>query len=125
MADTQALTLERLFASPPLAGPTLSQFRFAPKGQALAWLQTAPGDGNQLDLWLGTWSEEAPLTMRCLVAGDALSSGLKMTEAEKARRERLRLFFSGITEFHWRSDGQASASPSTASPMSSPSPITR
>lgn len=107
MADTQALTLERLFASPPLAGPTLSQFRFAPEGQALAWLQTAPGDGNQLDLWLGTWSEEAPLTMRCLVAGDALSSGLKMTEAEKARRERLRLFFSGITEFHWRSDGQA------------------
>ena len=53
---TERLTISRLFASPPLAGPTLSQFRFAPVGQALAWLQSADDDGNRLDLWLGTWT---------------------------------------------------------------------
>lgn len=104
---TERLTISRLFASPPLAGPTLSHFRFAPVGQALAWLQSADDDGNRLDLWLGTWTTGEDFSARRLFSGGEESPEAPSSEAEKARRERLRLFFSGVTEFHWRADGQA------------------
>ena len=104
---TERLTLPRLFASPPLAGPALSQFRFAPTGEALAWLQSAADDGNRLELWLGTWTTGEDFSARRLFSGAGEGPEAPSSEAEKARRERLRLFFSGVTEFHWRADGQA------------------
>ncbi|MFZ8891670.1 MAG: DPP IV N-terminal domain-containing protein, partial [Pseudomonadales bacterium] len=94
-------------ASPPLAGPALSQFRFAPRGEALAWLQSAADDGNRLELWLGTWTTGEDFSARRLFSGAGEGPEAPSSEAEKARRERLRLFFSGVTEFHWRADGQA------------------
>ena len=104
---TQALSIPRLFASPPLAGPALSQFRFAPRGQVLAWLQSAADDGNRLELWLGTWTTGEDFSARRMFSGAGEGPEAPSSEAEKARRERLRLFFSGVTEFHWRADGQA------------------
>ena len=104
---------------PPLAGPTLSHFRFAPVGQALAWLQSADDDGNREDLWLGTWTtERTSLPDACSPAEE--SPEAPSSEAEKARRERLRLFSPGSRNSTGGQTVRPYASPSTGSPMSRP-----
>ncbi|MEM7218907.1 MAG: DPP IV N-terminal domain-containing protein [Pseudomonadota bacterium] len=92
------LTVERLFANPPLAGDLPSAVRFAPDGQHLAWLQLAADDRERQDLYLFDVATE---TSRCLIdSGDLRQTGT-LSDAEKAERERRRQFAGGVTAFHW------------------------
>jgi dipeptidyl-peptidase-4 len=103
VSDTPTLTLERLFASPGLSGPLPSQARYSPDGRRIAWLRPAEDDAERLDLWL---RELDQAQNRCLVDARDLDSGRILSEEEKARRERLRIFAGGIVEFHWMADGR-------------------
>ena len=105
-AATPALTLERIFANPPLAGSTPRALSIAPDGQKIAWLKPRPDDQLRHDLWV---QDVATGAERMAVDSLALSAGpAKLSEAELQRRERARLSSSrGIVEYQWAPDGQS------------------
>lgn len=100
------LTLERLFADPPLGGTPPRALSVSPDGRTLAWLKPRADDRLRYDLWV---EDVASGRRRMLVDSLRLSSGTaQLSEAELMRRERERLGSSrGIIEFRWSPDGRA------------------
>ena len=100
------LTLERLFANPPLGGTQPRALSVSPDGRTLAWLKPRADDRLRYDLWV---EDVASGRRRMLVDSLQLSSGpAHLSEAELMRRERERLGSSrGIIEFRWSPDGRA------------------
>ena len=98
---SNALTLTRIFAAPPLAGSLPTQTRLSPDGRLVTFLRPASDDRERLDLWgvdIATGAE------RCLVNA-AEHATQSLSEEEKARRERRRVFSRGIVEYEWSDDG--------------------
>jgi dipeptidyl-peptidase-4 len=102
----QPLSLDRLFANPPLLGTPPRALTIAPDGRHIAWLQPRADDQLRYDLWVEEVSSGA---RRMAVDSLALSGGpAKLSEAELMRRERARLAsVRGIVDFHWSPDGRA------------------
>ena len=101
----QQLTLERLFASPSLSGPTPRGVKLSPDGRLLTMLRNRTSDRDRFDLWAldiesGQW--------RMLVDSEKVGSGTALTEAEKMQRERARVgSLKGIINYDWTPDGKA------------------
>ncbi|WP_419570217.1 DPP IV N-terminal domain-containing protein [Rheinheimera sp.] len=101
----QPLTLERLFAEPALSGTAPRALAFSPDGSRVTYLKGKSTDANRLDLWQYKLKEGKH---SLLVDSDSLFSGPEtLSDEEKARRERLRLFASGIVSYNWSKDGKA------------------
>ncbi|MFA7585895.1 MAG: DPP IV N-terminal domain-containing protein [Novosphingobium sp.] len=102
--DPAALTFERVFASPGLAGPVPSRVRLSPDGRFVTLLRSRADDRERLDLWAydrnaGEW--------RMLVDSLQLGSGRELSEAEKMQRERQRIGDAkGIVSYEWAADGK-------------------
>ena len=97
------LTVERLFGNPPLTGRLPTQLKFAPDGSYVAYLRPATDDRERLDLWrmdLQTGEHRCWLDARTLIDPDAI-----LSDAEKAERERRRLFSSGVTSYQINPNG--------------------
>ncbi len=96
-ATAANLELERLFAEPALSGTAPKSLSYSPDGQRITYLKGKATDASRLDLWqfeLKTGKHSL------LVDSDSLFSGPEvLSDEEKARRERLRLFASGATKF--------------------------
>jgi dipeptidyl-peptidase-4 len=102
---TLPLTLERLFANPPLLGTPPRALSIAPDGRHIAWLGPRADDPLRYDLWI---EEVASGAGRMAVDSLALSAGGPLSEAELMRRERARLASSrGIVDYQWAPDGKA------------------
>ncbi|WP_029624669.1 S9 family peptidase [Sphingomonas sp. KC8] len=101
MAET--LTLERLFASPSLSGPTPRSLKLSPDGRLATLLRNRADDAERFDLWaIDTQSGKA----RMLIDSRAIGTGAALSEAEKMQRERLRIGGSkGIVAYDWAPDG--------------------
>lgn len=99
------LTLDRLFANPPLLGTPPRLLTIAPDGRHIAWLQPRADDQLRYDLWV---EEVETGKRRMAVDSLALSAApVKLAEAELMRRERARLAsVRGIVDYHWAPDGQ-------------------
>lgn len=100
------LTLDRIFADPPLSGPSPRGLKFAPDGRSLSFLRGKPERSEQLDLWV---FDIAAGEERLLVDSNALLGGSSevLSDEEKARRERLRIAsFSGIVDYQFSADSQ-------------------
>ena len=103
--DSGALTLERVFASPGLAGPVPRAVKLSPDGRYVTVLRNRPDDRERYDLWgfdrkAGEW--------RMLVDSKKLSSGRELSEAEKMQRERQRIGdLKGIVTYEWTADSAA------------------
>lgn len=99
------LTIERLFDSPALAGPTLLGIKVAPDGSRVTYLRGKPDAATRLDLW------EYDLRLRQsrrLVDCDSMISALAPSTEEEARQERQRTAaLSGILEYDCAPDGQS------------------
>ncbi len=100
------LTIERLVASPSLSGPSIARVKFSPDGRRITYLQGRTDDFRVQDLWeydLDTG------TTRLLVDSRALLGGAqeRLSEEEKARRERQRISARGIVDYFWSPDGRA------------------
>jgi dipeptidyl-peptidase-4 len=129
VSDAPPLTLDRLFSAPGLSGPLPGAARYAPDGRRIAWLRPADDDPERLDLWLHDLDAG---TSRRLVDARTLTTGRALSEEEKARRERLRVFAGGIVEFHWQADGRQLLFPvegvlhrlDAATPDAVPRPVT-
>jgi len=99
-----ALSLDRLFDTPGLSGPIPAMARYAPDGRSIAWLRPADDNFERLDLWL---CDLATGSSRCLMDARDFGEERSLSDEEKARRERLRVFAAGIVEFQWAGDGSA------------------
>lgn len=99
------LTIERISASPSLTGETPRAVKFSPDGELLTFLKGKEDDFRQLDLWafdLETGEE------RLLVDSLALEpEKVELSEEEKARRERQRIYETGIVSYEWDAQGDA------------------
>lgn len=97
MPDSLDLTIERMFAEPPLTGPLPSRVRFSASGRFLTWLIMDPdADTPESALCVHEVERGATTWIR---QRDLKDSGAELTEAEKARRERQRIFRGGIVEY--------------------------
>ncbi len=107
MAEESAppkLTLERVFASPSLQGPTPRGLKLSPDGQLLTSLRARADDRERYDLWaVDTTSGDA----RMLVDSTKFGGG-EISEAEKMQRERARIGGTrGIVAYDWAPDGKS------------------
>ncbi len=104
-ARAETLELERIFASPDLAGPTLRRAELSPAGDRVTFLKGREDDRSLLDLWEYNLAEEST---RVLVAADELMDGeVELSEEEQARRERARIAdLRGIVDYRWSADGR-------------------
>ncbi len=99
------LTLERVFGSPALSGPTLRQARLSPAGDRVTFLRGSEDAPSRLDLW--EYHLESGQTRRLIPAQAVLAEEGALSAAEQARRERARIAdLSGIVEYRWAEDGQ-------------------
>jgi dipeptidyl-peptidase-4 len=99
-AALPAISLERLYADPPLAGRLPRQAEISPGGAWVSFLQPSAQDSEQLELWAQPAAGGAP---RKLVAASDLLGGRtqQLTEAEKMALERKRISARGITAYQW------------------------
>ncbi|HEY8878705.1 MAG TPA: alpha/beta fold hydrolase [Roseateles sp.] len=100
LAQTPALSLERITADPPLAGRLPRQAEISPGGQWVSFLRPSAADSEVLELWAQASSGGEP---RKLVAAADLLGGAaqKLSEAEKMALERQRISQRGITGYQW------------------------
>ena len=99
------LTAERIFSSPSINGATIRGLKMSPDGQRVTFLRGKETDYERLDLWEYNLKEKVS---RLLFDSDSLHKGdEKLSDEEKARRERLRLSGSGIVSYEWSKDGKA------------------
>ncbi|ADU14379.1 S9 family peptidase [Asticcacaulis excentricus] len=93
------LTPERVFANPDLSGPKAVGARLSPDGTLLTFLKPKLTNATVQDLWAVDVKGGAPYV---LVDADSLSSeGKELSEAEKARRERMRVSARGVVAYDW------------------------
>jgi dipeptidyl-peptidase-4 len=104
-ATAADLTLERLFQSPSLSGPTPRSLKLSPDGRYATLLRNRAEDKDRFDLWaVDTTTGQA----RMLVDSLKLGTGAEVSEEEKMRRERLRIAGTkGITAYEWSPDGRS------------------
>ena len=101
----EELTAERIFSSPSINGESIRGLKVAPDGSRVTFLRGKETDYERLDLWEYNLKDDAT---RMLFNSDDLHSGEeKLSDEEKARRERLRLSGSGIVNYEWSKDGKA------------------
>ncbi len=102
-AQAEDLTLQRVFASPNLAGEQPRALKLSPDGRLLTSLRPRAEEKDRFDLWAmdtstGQW--------RMLVDSKKVGSGAELSEAEKMQRERARIGGQrGIVAYQWSSDG--------------------
>lgn len=99
------LTLERVFASPDLAGTTPRAMKLSPDGKWLTLLRNRAEQKDRFDLWAmdtstGEW--------RMLVDSLKVGTGAKLSEAEMMQMERARIAGTkGITAYDWSPDSKS------------------
>ncbi|WP_144392728.1 S9 family peptidase [Pleionea sediminis] len=99
------LTPERIYSSPSLSGEALRGVQLAPDGSRVTYLKGKEDDYERLDLWqynIKSGKNELLFDSNKLHAGNE-----KLSDEEKARRERMRLSGTGIVSYQWSKDGKA------------------
>lgn len=99
------LTLERVFASPDLAGTTPRALKLSPDGKYVTLLRNRADDRDRYDLWA---MDTATGQWRMLVDSKKIGTGAELSEAEKMQRERARIGGTrGIVAYDWAPDGKS------------------
>ena len=99
-ASGPALTIERLYASPSLSGPSPRGVKFSPDGTRVTFLKAREDDQSRFDLWQ---FDVATGAQSMLVDSTLLEpEEVELSEEEKALRERKRIAGSrGIVSYDW------------------------
>lgn len=102
------LTIERIFASPPISGASPRLLKLSPDGRYAALLKPRSEDRERFDLWA---MDTSTGQLRMLIDSTRIGGG-EISEAEKMRRERARVGGSkGIVEYEWAPDGKSVLAP--------------
>ena len=102
--QAEELTIERLVASPALSGASARGVKVSPDGPRVTFLKGREDNQDQQDLWEYNIADGAT---RMLVNSSELVAEETLDEVELARRERMRIFASGIIEYQWSPKGDA------------------
>lgn len=104
--ETTALTLDRVFASPDLAGSQPQALRLSPDGSLLTLVRNRADERTRFDLWA---IDTRTGVERMLVDSRKIGSGAALTEAEKMQRERDRSKTgkTGVLDYDWAPDGRS------------------
>lgn len=100
----EQLTSERVFSDPAIDGPVAREVQISPDGQLVTYLKGKEDDQNVLDLWAVGLKGGPPL--RLVDASALMPPERALSEAEKSRRERMRVTQHGIVEYHWDEEGK-------------------
>ncbi len=104
-ASAEQLTLDRIYSSPALSGQTPKSLKFSPDGKRVTYLQGKQENSSRYDLWeYNLATQENSLLVD---SNDIFSGPENLSDEEKARRERQRVYGSGIMEYTFSSDGTA------------------
>ncbi|MCP3729136.1 S9 family peptidase [Sphingomonas sp. MG17] len=104
-AQNKPLTLERVFASPDLAGSTPRALKLSPDGKFVTLLRNRADEKERFDLWA---MDTATGQWRMLVDSKKVGTGAELSEAEKMQRERARIGDQrGIVAYDWAPDGKS------------------
>lgn len=103
-ADPAVLTPERVFANPSLAGPVARGVSLSPDGELVAFLRSREDDVDVLDLWAAPTGAGEPFKL--IDARALVPDAGELSEAEKARRERMRISQRGVVEYSWDEQGR-------------------
>ena len=107
MAET--LPPQRIFESPDISGPRARGVKLSPDGRSVTYIKTRVDDLRITDLWVADVSGGEP---RMLLDGKALAPAERdLSEAEKARRERVGVATRGVVEYAWDSLGRVILAP--------------
>lgn len=102
--NEERLTVERIYADPALTGPAPSSVKLSPDGRRVTFLKGKEEEQERLDLWEYNLADKQS---RMLVdSADLMPGEEKLSDEEKARRERMRLFAKGIINYYWGDDGE-------------------
>ncbi len=104
VGGTEILTPERVFANPSLAGPVARGVSLSPDGELVAFLRSRADDVDVLDLWAAPTGEGEPFKL--IDARALVPDAGELSEAEKARRERMRISQRGVVEYSWDEQGR-------------------
>jgi dipeptidyl-peptidase-4 len=100
----EKLTPERVFGDPDLNGARPRGVKLSPDGKLVTYLKGEAGDQNTLDLWAADTAGGEPFK---LIDAKALQPNAKeLSEAEKSRRERMRVRERGVVEYFWDEEGR-------------------
>lgn len=104
LADAhKKLSIERITESPSLSGNSPRGLKFSPDGSRVTFLKPSAEDYKVLDLWEYNLAEA---TSRLLVKASSITGGEeKLSQTERARRERMRISSKGIVSYSWAKDG--------------------
>ena len=103
-ASGSDLTLERIFGSPALTGPTPLAVKVSPDGRSVGMLRGRDSDQHQLDFWSYDLRDRS---LRLRADSKRLVADEQLSDEEKARRERERTAdFHGIVDYDWSPDGR-------------------
>ena len=103
-APSNILTPERVFASPSLNGPVAKGVSLSPDGQLVAFLRSREDDVDVQDLWAAPTGPGEPYKL--IDARALVPDAGELSEAEKARRERMRISARGVVDYSWDQQGR-------------------
>lgn len=103
-AESAILTPERVFANPSLSGPVAKGVSLSPDGELVAFLRSRPDDVEVQDLWAAPTGPGEPFKL--IDARALVPDAGELSEAEKARRERMRISARGVVEYSWDEQGR-------------------
>ena len=103
-ANPAVLTPERVFANPSLNGPVAQGVSLSPDGELVAFLRARADDVSVLDLWAAPTGSGEPFKL--IDARALVPDAGELSEAEKARRERMRISQRGVVEYSWDEQGR-------------------
>lgn len=98
------LTPERVFSSPSLNGPVAKGVSLSPDGQLVAFLRSREDNVDVQDLWAAPTGAGEPYKL--IDARALVPDAGELSEAEKARRERMRISARGVVEYSWDQQGR-------------------
>jgi len=98
------LPIDRISEQPGLFGPSLRGAKFSPDGRLITILKGREDDASKLDLWAYDIKTGSPSLL--VSSSDIVDSETPLSEEEKNRRERQRIYNSGIISYDWDQQGQ-------------------
>ena len=102
--SSNILTPERVFADPALVGPAAKGVSLSPDGQLVAFLRSREDDAQVQDLWAAPTGEGE--AYKLIDARALVPDAGELSEAEKARRERMRISARGVVDYSWDDQGR-------------------
>ncbi|MBU4238809.1 MAG: DPP IV N-terminal domain-containing protein, partial [Alphaproteobacteria bacterium] len=103
-SPSNILTPERVFSSPSLNVPVAKGVSLSPDGQLVAFLRSREDNVDVQDLWAAPTGEGE--AYKLIDARALVPDAGELSEAEKARRERMRISARGVVDYSWDQQGR-------------------